>query len=379
MEKNNPSLKDLIFYFIKLGSIGFGGSIALANSMHNDLVKKEHWINEKEYLRGLTLSQLAPGPLSAQLAIYIGFVARGILGATIAGIAFILPSFILVIVISIFYLRYGTIPAIQTSLYGIGASVVGIIAISSYELTSKTMKRKFLLWIIFIITFILTAFFRQTSAFIFIFAGLITMLIYKHEKIEFPTKMLNVVLNPFSINIPALLTLPPVAKLFIFFIQAGALAFGGGLAIVPFLHSGVVSQNHWLTNKQFIDAVAVAMVTPGPVVIAATFIGYLVAQIPGAVVATVAIFLPVYLIVILLAPIFEKHSENHNMISFIEGVTAAAMGAIAGSIILLGTETINDFTKSAIAISSFIFIKFFRIPTVIVIICAGILGVLLYR
>ncbi len=379
MEQNNPSLKKLIFYFIRLGAIGFGGSVALANSMHNDLVKKEHWINEKQYLRGLTLSQLAPGPLSAQLAIYIGFTTRGILGATIAGITFILPSFVLVLIISMFYMHYGTIPAIQTSLYGIGASVIGIITASSYELTSKTMKRKTLLWIIFIIIFILTAFFKQVNAFMFILAGLITMLIYKQEKIEFPPKMFGIILNLPSINIPILLTLPPVAKLFIFFVQAGTLAFGGGLAIVPFLHSGVVNLNHWLTNKQFIDAVAIAMITPGPVVIAATFIGYLVAQIPGAIIATVAILLPVYLIVILLAPFFEKHSENHNMIAFVEGVTAAAMGAIAGSIILLGLETINDFTKSAIAISSFIFVKYFRIPTVITIICAGILGALLYH
>lgn len=369
-----PTLKDLVLYFLKLGSIGFGGSIVLAHAMHKDLVQEKHWIDEKEYLRGLTLSQLAPGPLSAQLAIYIGYVTDGVWGATLSGIAFIFPSFLLVVLLSIIYLQFGALTLIQAALYGIGASVIGIIASSAYSLTTRTMKPEILLWIIFVIALVLFGFLRQTSVVIFILAGVITMLVYTHEKLPRPPKLFGIAGISVSLSFVG-----PLAKLFSFFLQAGTFAFGGGLAIVPFLQTGVVEQYHWLTQKQFIDAIAVAMITPGPVVIAATFIGYLVAGISGAIISTIAIFLPVYLIVILLTPLFIKHAENPQLIAFIEGVIAAAMGAIAGSIITLGEKSIIDPQTLCIAIAAFLFAHFLKIPSVILVICAGILGLLLYH
>lgn len=370
-----PSITDLILYFLKLGTIGFGGSIVLADMMHKDLVLKRQWISEKEYLRGLSLSQLSPGPLSAKLAIYFGYITEGIWGATASGIVFVLPSFLLVIVLSIIYLQFGALSQIQAALYGIGAAVIGIIAASAYSLTTRTMKPKILLWSIFILTVILFGFLRQTSVVIFILAGVLTMLFYTKGEPNVPPRVSGAI----GFFTPGIVLLQPFTELFSFFLQAGTFAFGGGLAIIPLLQTGVVGQYHWLTDKQFIDAIAIAMITPGPVVIASTFIGYVVAGLPGAVVATIAIFLPVYLIVILLTPLFIKHAENTQLVAFIEGVIAAAMGAIAGSIITLGEKSITDPWTLALAITAFLFSHFLKVPSIILVLCAGILGILLYH
>ncbi len=367
----------LASYFLMLGTTGFGGSVALAHAMHKNLVDDKNWISDTEYVRGLTLSQLAPGPLSAQLAIYIGYITQGILGATVAGISFVLPSFLLVLLFSIIYLQVGNIEPVQEALYGIGAAVIGIIAASAISLTRRTIKPKRLLWGIFLIAFILGAFLNLASIFIFITAGIITMVAYTKEKLSPPPKdLLSIgILLPPSI-LPSITTL---GMLFAFFIQAGTFAFGGGLAILPFLQDVVVDQNHWLTNKQFIDAIAVAMVTPGPVVIAATFIGYIVAGPIGAIISTIAIFLPVYLIVILLTPLFIKHADNSQLIAFIEGVTAAAMGTIAGSIIVLGEKSIIDLPTLLLCLGAFIFSYLYKIPSVIIVIIAALIGIFLHH
>lgn len=373
------SLNDLLLYFLVLGAIGFGGSIALTRSMQKDVVEKKKWLTEDEFLRGLTLAQLAPGPLAAQLAIYIGYVQANILGATVAGIAFVLPSFLIVLAIGMVYAHLGSVSFMQSALYGIGAAVIGIIASSGYSLTKRTMKKKTLLWIIYLFSFFITVITKSTNILFFLGAGTITMLVYSKEKLSSPINEL--IIFPYFTSIPSFFVYfmsLPLFQLFLFFFLAGSIAFGGGLAIVPFLQHGVVTQYHWLTNKQFVDAVSIAMITPGPVVIAATFIGYMAANIPGAIVATLAIFLPVYLIVIFLTPLFTRHAENPKMIAFIEGVIAAAMASIAGSVVLLGSESITDVITVCIAILSFLGTKLFKIPGVLIILISGLIGVLLH-
>ncbi|HEV2340116.1 MAG TPA: chromate efflux transporter [Patescibacteria group bacterium] len=372
------SLRKLVLYFLKLGALGFGGSIALTRSMQKDLVEKEKWLTQEEFLRGLTLSQLAPGPLAAQLAMYIGYMQAKILGATIAGIAFILPSFLAVVIIGIIYTRFSNFLLLRSALLGIGAAVIGIITSSAYALTKRTMKKKLLLWIIYLTVFLITIITNSTNILFFLGAGILTMIIYTKEKLAIPKK--DWVVAPFMISPLTLLgaiAQIPLVQLFVFFFMAGSIAFGGGLAILPFLQHGVISQYHWLTNKEFVDAVSIAMITPGPVVIAATFIGYLVANVPGAIIATIAIFLPVYLIVIFLTPLFNRHSQNQRFVAFIEGVTAAAMGSIAGSIILLSKQSIISIPTLVIAIGSLLAIRLFKIPTIILIVIAGIIGIFL--
>jgi chromate transporter len=300
------NVKQLVMYFLQLGTTGFGGPVALVGYMHKDLVETRGWISEEEYKQGLALAQLAPGPLAAQLAIYLGFVHHKIVGATLAGIAFVIPSFIMVVLLGMAYKLYGGLAWMQAVFYGVGAAVIGIIANSSYKLTIKSIgkfklasfKQHWLLWLFYIAAAIITFVTQQEQLLLFVGAGLIYMFA------KAPPKWLSKTANTFVLlqigfwNYEA----GTLGKIAIFFAKAGAFVFGSGLAIVPFLHAGVVTENHWVNEQQFVDAVAVAMITPGPVVITVGFIGYLIAGFPGAFVAALATFLPCYLFTVIPAP-----------------------------------------------------------------------------
>ena len=354
--KPTYSLSALIKYFLKLGTTGFGGPVALVGYMHKDLVENRQWISEEEYRQGLALAQLMPGPLAAQLAIYLGFVHHRILGATLVGIAFVLPSFVMVVLLGMAYKLYGGLPWMQAVFYGVGAAVIGIIAVSSYKLTTKSIgkftvqsfKQNWLLWLFFIIAAAITFITQQEQVFLFIAAGLLYMFV------KAPPKWLNnktansfVLLQIGFWNYEA----GTLGKIAIFFAKAGAFVFGSGLAIVPFLHAGVVIENHWLTEQQFVDAVAVAMITPGPVVITVGFIGYLVAGFPGATVAALATFLPCYLLTVLPAPYFKRIAKNQSVKAFVDGITAAVVGALVGAVIVIATRSILDIPTALIAVA----------------------------
>ena len=297
-EKAIYKLKELALYFFKLGYSGFGGPVALVNYMHRDLVEEKKWISEDEYKEGLALSQLAPGPMAAQLSIYLGYVHYGILGATLCGVLFVIPSFIMVLLLGIAYKLYGGLTWMQAVFYGVGAAVIGIIVMSSYKLTLKSigkinldsLKKNWLLWLFYITGILITVITETESLTLFIATGLIYMLIKAPPEWIKKPKTLNTVV----IGIVGFWTydIGTLGKIAWFFTKAGAFVFGSGLAIVPFLHSGVVTEYHWLTEKEFVDAVAVAMITPGPVVITVAFIGYLVNGFAGACVAALATFLP---------------------------------------------------------------------------------------
>lgn len=380
-ENQSYSLKELTLYFLKLGTIGFGGPVALVGYMHRDLVENRKWISEEEYKQGLALAQLAPGPLAAQLGIYLGFVHYRILGATLVGFAFVLPSFIMVVLLGIVYKLYGGLSWIQALFYGVGAAVIGIIALSSYKLTLKSIgkfnlesfKSKWLLWLFFIIAILITYITEQEQVLLFIAAGFLYMLI-KAPTRWWNTKTANsLILFQFAfLNQESTI----LVKIAVFFAKAGAFVFGSGLAIVPFLHAGVVTENQWLTEQQFLDSVAVAMITPGPVVITVGFIGYLVAGFLGALTAALATFLPCYLFTIALAPSFKKIAENKSVKAFVEGITAAVIGALVGSVIVIAKRNIIDIPTIIIAILtifSLLYIKKIQEPYIIVI--AAIVGV----
>jgi chromate transporter len=391
-EKNKTSytLRQLILYFLKLGATGFGGPVALVGYMHKDLVENRKWISEDEYKQGLALAQLAPGPLAAQLGIYLGFVHYGILGATLAGLAFILPSFIMVVLLGMAYKVYGGLAWMQAVFYGVGAAVIGIIANSSYKLTTKSIgkfnlqsfKQNWLLWLFFIAAAAITFFTQQEQVLLFVAAGLLYMFV------KAPPKWLNkstansfVILQIGFWNYES----STLTKIAIFFTKAGAFVFGSGLAIVPFLHAGVVTENHWLTEQQFVDAVAVAMITPGPVVITVGFIGYLIAGFPGACVAALATFLPCYLFTVIPAPYFKKISKNQSIRSFVDGITAAVVGALVGAVILIAKRTLFvgiqntlDIPTLLIAVATILallYIKKIQEPYIILV--AAILGIFL--
>lgn len=370
------SLKDLCLYFLKLGTLGFGGPVALVGYMHRDLVDTRKWISEDDYREGLALSQLAPGPLAAQLGIYLGYVHYGITGATLAGTAFVLPSFLMVLAISWAYVEYGGLPWMQAVFYGVGAAVIGIITISSYKLTTKSIGKDSLLWIVFVILAATTFWFEKEIIWLILLGG-IAVWFFKA-----PPSWLKFSGNSFVpmilLQAQAVTLETKLWQIAWFFTKAGAFVFGSGLAIVPFLYGGVVKEFQWLNEQEFIDAVAVAMITPGPVVITVGFIGYLVAGFWGAVVAALATFIPCYLFTVIPAPYFKKYGKHPGIKAFVDGVTAAAIGAIAGAVVVLGKRTLTDMPTLLIAIATVaILFRFKKLQEPYVIVIAALVGIVI--
>jgi len=378
------TLIDITKYFLKLGTWGFGGPVALVGYMHRDLVEQKAWLTDEEYKEGLALAQLAPGPLAAQLGVYIGFVHYRFIGATLAGLAFVLPSFIMVVLLGIAYQLYGGLAWMQSVFYGVGAAVIGIIGVSAYKLTIKSIsklelpaiKSKWLLWLFYIIGIAITVITEKEEILLFLVCGILYMLIKAPPRwIKKPAILpAGILLGAGFWNFNTK-TLYEIAW---FFLKAGAFVFGSGLAIVPFLHGGVVKEFGWLNEKQFVDAVAVAMITPGPVVITVGFIGYLVAGFPGACMAALATFLPCYLFTVALAPSFKKIAKNLSVKAFVDGITASVIGALVGSVIIIGLRSIIDIPTAVIAVAavlSLLYIKKIQEPYIIGI--AAIIGLLI--
>ena len=371
------SLAQFTLYFLKLGCFGFGGPIALVGYMQKDLVDERKWISQEDYLNGLAFSQLAPGPLAAQLAMYLGFVRAGFIGATIVGAAFILPSFLMVLAIGKAYVTFGGTRIIAALFYGIGAAVIAIIARSATKLIKTSIKKDKLLWAVFLVLGLSTAITEKEIVWLFLAGGLFVMI----ARTDFSAWRRQ--RSTASFIPPGLISFGPgivgtAGSLFLFFLKSSLFVFGSGLAIVPFLHGGVVQDHHWLTEAQFLDAVAVAMITPGPVVITVAFIGYLVSGMSGASAAALGVFLPVYLFVVIVGPFYKRFSGNTQVRAFVQGVTAAATGAIAGAVVVLGRHSIKDWWTVGIALATFLILLKWKIPEPLIIVVSGLLGIAIH-
>jgi chromate transporter len=380
------TLWQLVRYFLRLGTLGFGGPVALVGYMQRDLVEQRGWIAEADYKEGLALAQLSPGPLAAQLAMYLGYVRYRTLGATLVGLAFIWPSFLMVVAFGWLYTLYGGLTWMQAVFYGVGASVIGIIAVSAIKLTNRTIGRDPLLWGIYVVMAAVTVLTQTEQVLLFLAAGFLVWLVkarpwtwwrsWRKEK----TGVVSLSPLPLAALFAAVATTGGTLwALFSFFTIAGAFVFGSGLAIIPFLYGGVVQGHHWLTDHQFVDAVAVAMITPGPVVITSGFIGYLVAGFAGAVVAALGTFLPCYVFVVAAAPAFRKYGKRPAIGAFVQGVTAAAIGAITGAVIVLGRRTIMDVPTIALALVTLVLLwRWKKIPEPFVVLGAAVVGLIVF-
>ncbi len=388
-ERRPSSMGAFVRYFLYLGTVGFGGPIALARYMQRDLVEERRWISERDYREGLALAQLAPGPLAAQLAMYLGWARARLLGATLVGVAFIAPSFLMVLLLAALYVQYGGLAWIRGAFYGIGAAVIAIITLSAYKLVRRTVGADRLLWLLFAVSALVTARTESEIFWVFVASGLVAMLakappfsgahvgetralallpFVRGSDWGAPGWLLSGLAGPASLG--------ALGTILWYFTTAALFVFGSGLAVVPFLHGGVVQRFHWLTERQFLDAVAVSMITPGPVVITVAFIGYLVAGPAGAVVAAIGIFAPVYLVVVLAAPYFHRFATNRSVKAFVDGVTAAATGAIAGAVFVLGRRAIIDLPTMFIAAATLGLLLLPRaIPEPLLIALAGVLGI----
>ena len=391
LSTSRPTLRDLSRFFLWLGATGFGGPIALVGIMERELVERRGWATREEFKDGIAFSQLAPGPLAAQLAIYLGWLCRGVAGASVAGVAFIAPSFSMVLALSALYVRYGGIPWLQGAFYGVGAAVIAIVARSAAKLARTTVARDRLLWALFATSAVVTVWTESELVLVFIGSGLVAMLasapgltsaraasiamLWRFAGAPSAASAAGVSAGALGVAVPA----ATATVLFLYFASAGLFVFGSGLAIVPFLHGGVVQQHHWLTERQFLDAVAVALITPGPVVITVAFIGFLVAGPIGATAAALGVFAPVYLLTVLLARYYHRWKTRRAVRAFVDGVTAAATGAIAGAAIVLGRRALTDVPTAMIAAATLglLLLAGRRVPEPLVIVAAGIAGVLL--
>lgn len=375
------TLWQLVLYFLRLGTFGFGGPVALVGYMHRDLVERLGWVSEADYKEGIALAQLAPGPMAAQTAIYLGYVHYHTLGATLVGLAFVLPSFLMVVALGWAYQQFGGLQWMQAVFYGVGAAVIGIIAISAHKLTTKSVGKDKLLWAIYLTLVTVTVVTESEIAWLFLVAGVLGW--FWHAPPKWLGKgSLNAVAAtqvPVASNLLAGLDLSLLSQIGLFFTKAGAFVFGSGLAIVPFLYGGVVTEHHWLNDKQFVDAVAVAMITPGPVVITVGFIGYLVAGLPGACVAALGTFLPCYLFTVLPAPYFKKYGKLPGVVAFVNGITAAAVGAITGSVIVIAKRSLIDAPTVLLALGTILLLwRFKKLQEPVIVVGAAAIGLLLY-
>jgi chromate transporter len=378
----------ILRYFLKLGTIGFGGPIATVGYMQRDLVEQRGWIDRRNFLDGVALGQTMPGPLAAQVAMWVGYLRRGPLGAAAVAAAFVAPSFLMVVVVGAIYARYSGLAVVQSLFYGIAPAVMAIITIAAVKLVRMTDGHDWRLWIITGLIFALTAITGTEPILVIIGAGLLMILLDARPSLrwrprDIPESDGDEQPEP-KPAIPMILGLGTLAgagtltALGLFFLKTGAIVFGSGLAIVPFLRDGVVAQHHWLTDGQFLDAVAMGLITPGPVVITAGFIGYLVAGLTGAIVATIAIFTPIYLGVVVPGRWFLRHRDNPQIRAFVSGATAAAAGALSGAVVVLTRQAITDWITATIGLTTLALLWRFKVPEPYSVIGAGILGILLH-
>ena len=376
------SLGGLAAYFLRLGTFGFGGPIALTAAMQRDLVVDRRWVTVEEYKEGLALAQLAPGPLAAQLAIYLGWARWKLLGATVVGLAFVGPSFLMVLALSAFYIRFGELSWMQGAFYGIGAAVIAIVARGAGKLLRSSVGHDRLLWAVVLVNAVVVAWVEAEILWVFALSGVVVLAWRAWRGRVSSPGTAAVAIVPWwlitGLHGPA--STETLGQILGFFAKASVVVFGSGLAVVPFLHGGAVGDYGWLTERQFVDAVAVSMITPGPVVITVAFIGYLVAGPLGGLLAAVGMFLPTYLAVVLAAPSFHRVMASEHLKAAVDGVTAAATGAIAGAVVVLGRRAIVDGPTIAIAIATLLVLtRVRRVPEPLVIIAAGVIGVVLTR
>lgn len=373
------TLGQMTLYFLRLGATGFGGPVALANHMRRDLVDRHGWITESEYEDGLALATACPGPLAYQLGVYCGYLRHGVLGASAAALAFALAPFLLVSAAAALYLRYADAWEVKALFYGIAPVIVALIFKACWQLGKKTLKRRWPAWLFAAAAAAITVLFRQELASLFVVAGLLGCLLFAPRA---ATETAPATKRPGALllGIGAIVPTAPAAKLFLFFFKAGLLVFGSGLVIAPFLKAYVVDQYHWLTDQQFIDAVAIGMITPGPVVITATFVGYLVDGFAGGAAATVGIFAPSVLFTLVAAPLLRRHRANRYLEGFLQGIVPAVVGALFGTTLLVAAAAVRDWPTAVLGAAALIVVSVWpKLPDLVPVLAAAAAGLAGYH
>ena len=382
MEQDDAASKvriwDLVRYYLRLGAIGFGGPVALCGQMEKELVEERKWVTKDELREGIAVCQSLPGPLAIQVGIFISYLRGGFWGAWAGGWAFIFPNFVIVAALGALYVHFGDLPPVRAIFYGVSPAVIALILYSCHRLAKLGME-DVVQWIIAGACLAVTVALQAEMAILFIVSGIIGILYYGTlVRAGRTPSMLLMAALPLSADPSKGLSGWMLGKLLIFFLKAGSLTFGSGLVIVPFLEKGLVQQTGWLNERQFLVAVAMGMLSPGPVVITATFVGYLVAGFWGSLVSTVGIFLPSFLLVLIVAPVLVRHRANPNVKGFVKGAYAAAIGTILGACILLGKIAIGDWLTVAVAMLSLLALARWRISNPVLVLATAVIGLIAF-
>jgi chromate transporter len=380
-ETSRGRIRELVPYFLRLGMLGFGGPVALVGQMERELVSERGWLTKEQMREAIAVCQSLPGPLAIQVGIYVSYLRAGFWGAWAGGWAFILPNFVIVAALGALYVHLGDLPAVTAIFYGVSPAVIAMILHSCYRL-SKLGMEDWVQWCIAGVCLLVTLILQAEVALLFIGAGVLGILYYGNILRRPPPTTTSLVAMPLMATAAA--PLVPVAdptiigKLLLFFLKAGSLTFGSGLVIVPFLEQGLVREYGWLDQRQFLIAVAIGMISPGPVVITATFVGYLVAGLWGSLASTIGIFLPSFVLVLVAAPILARHRANSNVQGFVKGAYAAAIGTILGACILLGRIAIGDWLTALVGLVSLAILFRWKVSNPLLIAATGLVGLIAF-
>jgi len=368
---------ELTIYFLRLGLLGFGGPVALVGQMERELVAERGWLSNEQMRESIAICQSLPGPLAIQVGIYISYLRGGFWGAWAGGWAFILPNFVIVAALGALYVFLGDLQPVTAIFYGVSPAVIALILHSCYRLARLGMEDR-VQWAIAALCLVVTVILKAEVALLFIGAGIVGILYYGNLVRRQPSIMLQLSAAPVLAQLAPATSASTLSKLLLFFLKAGSLTFGSGLVIVPFLEQGLVQQYGWLDQRQFLIAVAVGMISPGPVVITATFVGYLVAGFWGSLVATIGIFLPSFILVLVAAPLLAKYRANPNVQGFVKGAYAAAIGTILGACILLGRIAIGDWLTALIGIASLAVLFRWKVSNPLLIAATAVVGLIAF-
>jgi chromate transporter len=370
-------IRELVRYFLRLGFLGFGGPVALVGQMERELVDERKWLTKEQMREAIAICQSLPGPLAIQVGVYVSYLRGGFWGAWAGGWAFILPNFVIVASLGALYVYLGDLQPVTAIFYGVSPAVIALILHSCYRLAKLGME-DWLQWVIAAICLAVTVILQAEVALLFIGAGIVGILYYGSIFKRTPPGVLSVTVAPVLAQLAPTASSSILGKLLLFFLKAGSLTFGSGLVIVPFLEQGLVQQFGWLDQRQFLIAVAIGMISPGPVVITATFVGYLVAGFWGSVVSTIGIFLPSFLLVLIAAPLLARHRGNLNVQGFVKGAYAAAIGTILGACILLGRIAIGDWITALIGLVSLAILFRWKISNPLLIAATAVVGLIAF-
>ncbi len=372
------SIGELTAYFLRLGLLGFGGPVALVGQMERELVTERKWLSKEQMREAIAVCQSLPGPLAIQVGIYISYLRAGFWGAWAGGWSFIFPNFVIVAALGALYVHLGDLKPVTAIFYGVSPAVIALILHSCYRLAKLGME-DWIQWAIAAVCFVVTVVLQAEVAVLFIGAGIVGVLYYGTLFKRPPASALPVIATPvLAAQLAPVASASTLGKLMLFFLKAGALTFGSGLVIVPFLEQGLVQQYNWLDERQFLIAVAIGMISPGPVVITATFVGYLVAGFWGSLVSTIGIFFPSFLLILIAAPLLARHRGNANVQGFVKGAYAAAIGTILGACVLLGRIAIGDWVTVAIGIVSLAVLFRWKVSNPALIAATAVIGLIAY-